>query len=377
MQITLETIIYIIAGSQGVFFAAVMLGQRHGHPSRFALATLALLLTWALIENIAMASGLANRWPQWFGWAQPVPLLIGPVMLWHINLLLGRPKFNYHYWFIHIAPAMIILLVHLPALIVAAPLKQSGLEMAMTITAGDLHPLNWAIAMFKFVHPLIYLIVCWRFLYLANQNWRKSWSSDHLLSFLWLVKCNAVFTLFMAGYVIMLLVAMAMPEMPVRYLESAAAFIMASMILLISYWQLTMPALPTYLSFDWGLSNDKPPEIVDGVVESVAKLVVTALEQDKLYKQPGLKLAELASKVGASTHVVSEAINQKLGLSFFDLINTYRVKDAANKLICEQYRQVGIETIAFECGFNNRVSFSNYFKRVYECTPSDYRANHS
>jgi AraC-like DNA-binding protein len=138
-----------------------------------------------------------------------------------------------------------------------------------------------------------------------------------------------------------------------------------------------MPALPTYLSFDWGLSNDKPPEIVDGVVESVAKLVVTALEQDKLYKQPGLKLAELASKVGASTHVVSEAINQKLGLSFFDLINTYRVKDAANKLICEQYRQVGIETIAFECGFNNRVSFSNYFKRVYECTPSDYRANHS
>ena len=53
----------------------------------------------------------------------------------------------------------------------------------------------------------------------------------------------------------------------------------------------------------------------------------TLMDEERLYQQSGLTLPVLASAVGVSPQHLSEIINTKLGLSFYDFVNGYRVEE--------------------------------------------------
>ncbi|MCB0372566.1 MAG: AraC family transcriptional regulator, partial [Muricauda sp.] len=67
----------------------------------------------------------------------------------------------------------------------------------------------------------------------------------------------------------------------------------------------------------------------------------------------------------------SQVINEHFNLSFFDFINKYRVEEAERLL--ESNQLMTITDIAFEAGFNNRVSFYKAFKKVHDITPTEYK----
>ncbi|MEO0790496.1 MAG: helix-turn-helix domain-containing protein [Bacteroidota bacterium] len=90
-----------------------------------------------------------------------------------------------------------------------------------------------------------------------------------------------------------------------------------------------------------------------------------------LYKNPNLKLAELAGVLGVSTHQLSQYLNEHQGKSFNQFINKYRIEAAKQELITN--RLFTIEAIGYECGFNSKSSFFSTFKKMVGCTPAAYR----
>ncbi|WP_298838269.1 AraC family transcriptional regulator [uncultured Roseobacter sp.] len=104
--------------------------------------------------------------------------------------------------------------------------------------------------------------------------------------------------------------------------------------------------------------------------ERIARKLRAAMEADHLYRNPDLSLWALARHTGASPNYISQTLNEKIGLSFFDFVNGYRVAEAQNLLTMTDR---SVLTITYDVGFNARSSFYSAFKRLTGQTPSAYR----
>nr|WP_247666498.1 helix-turn-helix domain-containing protein [Aquimarina sp. MMG015] len=71
-------------------------------------------------------------------------------------------------------------------------------------------------------------------------------------------------------------------------------------------------------------------------------------------------------------HNTSQIINEHFNLNFFELINKYRIEEAKELLKGEKHKKFNIIDIAYEVGFNNKVTFNKSFKKYNNITPSEY-----
>ncbi len=104
-----------------------------------------------------------------------------------------------------------------------------------------------------------------------------------------------------------------------------------------------------------------------------AKLLTAILESEKLYLDPELRLSTLAERMKLRPDEVSEVLRDGVGMTFFNLINRYRVREAEHRLRDSSLAHLSILGIAMDCGFNSKSSFAEAFKKWNGKTPSEYR----
>jgi len=93
------------------------------------------------------------------------------------------------------------------------------------------------------------------------------------------------------------------------------------------------------------------------------------------YKNPKLKLSDLAKELDVSSHSLSQYLNDNLQKNFAKYINEYRVKDAEEML--KKNKVLTIEAIGNECGFKSNSSFYAAFKAVNGMTPAQFKKSNS
>jgi len=97
------------------------------------------------------------------------------------------------------------------------------------------------------------------------------------------------------------------------------------------------------------------------------------LEQENLYRDPSLNMSMLSDKTGLSNGYLSQIINQKHKLNFFDFVNSYRVEDVKDKMSDPAYGHYTLLGLAQEAGFKSKSTFNSVFKKMTGKTPSAYR----
>jgi AraC-like DNA-binding protein len=111
-------------------------------------------------------------------------------------------------------------------------------------------------------------------------------------------------------------------------------------------------------------------------MEEVKKAVEQGLEKNILYLKPGYTIHEFANDIGMPVYQISKYITQYKGMGFIDFINQKRIEYCVQKLDSGDWKNITVEAIAGECGFNNRNSFTNAFKKFKGVSPSEYKAGH-
>ena len=109
-------------------------------------------------------------------------------------------------------------------------------------------------------------------------------------------------------------------------------------------------------------------------VEEIKKSLFYVFEVEKIYRNDILCLNVLAERLAVPSHQLSWIINNKMGKSFSDLLNHYRIDEVKKRLAGSQDRDKTILEIAFSAGFNTKSSFNKTFKTLTGKTPRDYRA---
>lgn len=92
---------------------------------------------------------------------------------------------------------------------------------------------------------------------------------------------------------------------------------------------------------------------------------------EKVYTDPLISLERLSKLTKIPEKIISQVINQSLGLNFNDFINQHRI-ELAKKMIIEQKFEKVIE-VAYECGFNSKTTFNSAFKKFTGNTPTEYK----
>ena len=115
----------------------------------------------------------------------------------------------------------------------------------------------------------------------------------------------------------------------------------------------------------------------DGQANEVLKSIQSQLnnfcKEEKPFLDNRLSLNSLANTLGVPSYKLSQAINRCEGKSFIDYINCKRIEEAKSLLTYRSYNHYSIEGIAWEVGFNSKVSFISAFKKIEGVTPNVYR----
>lgn len=120
----------------------------------------------------------------------------------------------------------------------------------------------------------------------------------------------------------------------------------------------------------------KPPvlQLTEETIDLTMKGLHKSMIENKLYLDPELNLTKLAKQVGVAPKIVSAVLNQKLGKSFNEYVNQYRVEEVKSRLVKPENKKYTITSLAYECGFNSQPTFQRAFKSVVGLTPREFTA---
>jgi len=101
--------------------------------------------------------------------------------------------------------------------------------------------------------------------------------------------------------------------------------------------------------------------------------LIQLMEEEKVYKQNKLTLGDLADMISISSHNLSEVINTKTGMNFFDFINKYRIEEVKREIVKTENCNLTLLAIALDSGFNSKTSFNTLFKKYENVTPTQFK----
>ncbi len=107
--------------------------------------------------------------------------------------------------------------------------------------------------------------------------------------------------------------------------------------------------------------------------EELQKKLFQLLEEDKIYRQPELRITDVANLLNTNRTYISKIINDELHTNFSDLINEYRIESAKNQLLDCTKNALSLTEIAENSGFSTNSSFYRVFKNKVGVSPGDFR----
>ncbi len=116
-----------------------------------------------------------------------------------------------------------------------------------------------------------------------------------------------------------------------------------------------------------------PPDIRNQKLSQIQQIMDT----EKIYTSPDFNPDLLARRLSLSSHHLSQIINTETGMSFTEFANQYRINEAMRLLSRPESREIKIEALAYDLGYQSKSAFFVAFRRATSTTPARYRELHA
>lgn len=99
----------------------------------------------------------------------------------------------------------------------------------------------------------------------------------------------------------------------------------------------------------------------------------TLFEEDQIFKNPELRLNDVAQELGTNRTYLSRLIRHRRDMTFCDFVNDYRVRYAEAVLSSPEQFRLTIDEVAFNSGFSGSSSFYRAFVKKNGIPPGKFR----
>ncbi|TLX73511.1 AraC family transcriptional regulator [Labilibacter sediminis] len=111
----------------------------------------------------------------------------------------------------------------------------------------------------------------------------------------------------------------------------------------------------------------------DENVDAYLDNLIATMSKTEIWKNPEISVGDLSNETKIPKHYITQLLNEKLEKNFYTFVNEYRTEGAMTMLRSADFDHWSIIAIAFECGFNSKSAFNNFFKKHTGMTPSAYK----
>lgn len=356
MSITLS-IVELIIGFGGltafVLTLAFILRMKLNNLAAIWFIGFCLANVFVIFIKILYATGYIYELPHLLRWKFPIGLS-RPVLffLFILYLYKGYSKIKWQN-LLHFIPVVFVLIYFIPFYLEPASLKVGWLK-------GENILANANVPFWYF-----YFIVLYSVFYLIRAALifikHRQLTSKLLNIFISLIFITTVVFLIAATSNVFSTSQMAINNL--MYLVLSIGFITGSIVILAFQKDLNIRKNIKYQSSN--ITQERSKEIFEKAQQ--------LLKQEKAFKDPELKLTDLAAKIKEPPYLLSHSINQQTGKTFNDFINQRRVDEATDLITDGNYEHLTLEAIGYEVGFNSRSSFYSAFRKIKKSTPAAFK----
>lgn len=356
------TIIFLIAAVQGFFTAFMLWFWRNGHRQANRLLALTLILfSITMIEYVLFWTHYLYLYPFMANLSVQFPFFYGPVTWYYLRIVYEGKKLRP----VDLWPLGVFLLALIPFLewyAADTDFKSAVIQGRESFIWNS--TLMWGQLAFRLTWIISWAI--WNIYYVwkqprVGQTSRWAWALS-IFQFVFALAYLTYYGLIQTPWF----------KLEWDYHISA---IMTAMIYMIAYAGYVQPAVFQGYSVAEPAAPSKyrnsglTPEAGRSIYQKLRVLMV----EEKLYTDPDISLDKLARRLDIGKHALSQVINELGGATFFEYINRLRVEDAKRLLESTTRQDFHVIEIAYQVGFNNKVSFNTAFKKETGMTPTAWR----
>lgn len=242
------------------------------------------------------------------------------------------------------------------------------------ITPSVMAAISLTVMLTLYAQMAIYIALSLRTLSLYRSRLKDMYAATETINMIWLRNLIAVFSA-----ILLVDMSMNIPAAffghPMPFAYNLVLMTEAISIFAIGYYSLNQ--VEVIMDVTGGKNTESSPlskyegsPIDDQLGAEMALKLDGLMEHAQMFRKNDLRLRDLADEMGLSLHHLSQIINQHRNKNFYDYVNSYRAKYAADVL--SKSGKTNLTQLAYESGFNNRVSFNNAFKKQTGTTPSAF-----
>lgn len=387
IPLTLHVIFLLVGMFVGVMAAVVLVTKQSNKKANQYLAALVMICVFTLLHNFLIAAGIYNQKPELYFLPVILSFGIGPFLYLFINRLIFLKPLTKQAIFIHLLPVIIQFLFFSFCFI------QNGNSKYVIYTNYYTAFVDPFQTLITYVSVSVYLFMSFKQIAQYKQQLNDFYSNTDKIELEWLQKLLFVFMAYYAAAIIFILVSYSFNisenYFPSDYIRCIIIFTIAAyasrQTTLRSVKNNLLSIASPVLANEIHLSaaetiaiskaNDDKIDKSKEVNYDLLKSIIEKVENEELYLNEELTIADLASKLGYSTKTISHTINNGLHKSFSLFINEYRVNLFKKKKASGNFEHLSIMGLAYECGFNSKSSFNRIFKEITGITPNEIKGD--
>ena len=374
-QFNFWSLLLLICAGQAFFFSVIFIFHKKGNKIAnkflavliflFSLYFLFIALYWSkhllYYPNLMGIIGLVN-----YSW--------GPLFYLYVSELLEKNKsFNYKR-LLHFIPAVISIIYTSRIYFFDMAKRINHIKNMLADESYNVTLYALFLSSFVIIHIFVYTVMSVRKLNMYSKRNNSIPNTIGYVNYNWLKKLSYSFIGFFFTWFMYEIIM----YLGVNYYREA---------------DYTITFFGVLVFFTVAVNSLRKPEIISGtssikeeakyekskIPYDEAQVYLDKLEklmkEEKIFLDSELNIKTLSEKIDTTPHRLSQVINEIKKMNFPDYISTYRIEEAKKRLSDPQYAAQTILSIAYDVGFNNKVTFNNTFKKHTGLTPSEFKTS--
>ncbi len=370
-KVSVLSFFYFCAALIGLFLVLVInLSKSGSKKTKVFISIFISAHSFFILEFVLYMTKLGLNYPHSYRFSSSMALLFGPSLYFYIKHVLQDYKFR-TISLLHLLPTIILLLFLLPIYVLSSEEK---LRIMLEIVSAEGN--DFFIFLVKSISLVLYAVLIGKMLFSKIKVLHLD--SDKKPIKKWAFTLYLIHILYVVTYLIYGVFAFLVSENISSNLYYILIGIMSTMVLYIGYMAFVQPSIFGNTGLTLASAFNQKYEksgLTNAFSEELKEQLIKLLTEEEIYKKSGISLALLSEKLNTTKHNTSQIINEHFEMNFFELINKFRIKEAIRILESDIHGNFNIIDVAYEVGFNNKVTFNKAFKKETSLTPTEYIQN--
>jgi AraC-like DNA-binding protein len=370
----------------GSFFCCLIISYllfiRHKEYDSFSdkiLAYLFIFYAYCTAAYLLINSGWLIYLPFIYKTAQPVNYLIPPLAFLYVRSILRNEKKFLKQDILHFIPFIAITLNYLPFYFLnytekIAIVRNVVNDSTYTFTRQDgFFPET--IQLLRPLQALVYIFLQWRLIFLFHKNYKTLFKNAHISSILdWLKKFTIAISFTVVSFIFFVIALLygLTESVKIDILIYYTSIPVAISLFYLSSYLVLNPSVLIGIPHINYTTNENPVSIDEYKYADEVKSILLYFKDNRPYLKKGLSISEVALDLNISPKMLSFIINQHFKLNFNDFVNQYRIQEIVQRIENGHLEKYTLSSLLQEAGFSNKTTFLSAFKKIHQCTPTDF-----